>query len=1326
MILLGISLFEYNLLQNINNGQNADYSLLVLNSITALQGTSGSTMIQVIPDNGFSSPVTLSLGGTVPAGVTSSFTTNPITPTSGGSASTYLTLNVASSTIPGTYTIQVNSISGTISHSTTLALTVNPIVPTGDFIINATGIALVQGDLAPSTVNVTSVAGFNSPVVLSLVNPPPGITGTFATNPVTPISSSFVTSTLTIDTAPSVTNGTYVLSVNGTSGNTWHVAKFNATVAQTVPAGVANLSPTQPIVLSSDRYQLESAGPINIFDSSAGTSSVTAFVRSSSFPAGIVIPFSANSVTGQYTSNNQITFTSASTDEIQRLHASVGDTIYATYKPSKNISFLTSNTQAPPGGTVTGVLNQNVTFGIPGDIPITGDWDHDGITTAGIFRPSTATFFLTNSHTDGLGTVSERITFGQTGDIPVAGDWDGDGKTDVGVYRPSTAQFLLTTAHGLGVTGTVYENVTYGIPNSADVPVAGDWDGDGKYTPGIFRPSSNMFFLTNTQGNGVTGVTAERITWAINGDIPIAGDWDGDGKTDVGIFRPSNNYFFLSTTHGSNVIGTAYERIIFGTNGDLPIAGNWDGNTNHQAKIGVMRPTNTGITTTASIISNQIPIAGVAVSTSTNLACRADTDGDGICDEWESPILTGTNGVVIPVNGVNYQFTCDPNAVYGEATGTQFNNPLGDQVCPSPTIKDVYVEIDYMSGHKPDVTAMTDVVNAFLTHNIHLHLLVNDDMGLHFDSIPLTTTLDSNGNVVQTGYFGASGSQGYKQGYKDMFFGTAQERANPSASDLLTAKRQLYHYVMFIHDLAGTNGASGYGEIGGNDIIISLGEFTNHVGSTAEQEGTLMHELGHNLGLDHGGPVLVNGALALDHSLNCKPNYPSVMNYLYQVPILVSRPLDFSELTITNTLDENSLVDSNGIGASVPSGWQAVIGGVDANNNYQSPLTAPFTGGVAFDRSTITPLSSTPISKNIHLFNIGNCDLNTNNVLTTLNGYDDWDNMNLQFRGSGTFANGIVSINEHELTQVQLTMMENALIERLNATIESLPDNAFNPNLFAGDVKSTFSSELIQVENAIYTKNIFDTNGAIPILQNTVLPQMSTNTGNALLITNPVYQQMVSQVVYSIIQSLTVVDTPAPGTDHNGITTANETIYTGIDMPVGFEMHVGNPNNLLLTEKITDPSHGALTPSASNIHFDSSGLSNVTYTPNHGFVGNDNFTYQVTSTGPNNQTTKISNLGTVLIRVISAPDIGPVSSGNLPDNSTSINGTAYSQKGIQSIEISIDGGSFIHANGTTNWSFITILPDGSHTLTIRATDFIGLFSTKSVTISASSMYNQNP
>ena len=47
----------------------------------------------------------------------------------------------------------------------------------------------------------------------------------------------------------------------------------------------------------------------------------------------------------------------------------------------------------------------------------------------------------------------------------------------------------------------------------------------------------------------------------------------------------------------------------------------------------------------------------------------------------------------------------------------------------------------------------------------------------------------------------------------------------------------------------------------------------DQTGSALVQAGTIMHELGHNLDLSHAG---------LYRAPNCLPNYPSVMNYLYQ------------------------------------------------------------------------------------------------------------------------------------------------------------------------------------------------------------------------------------------------------------------------------------------------------------------------------------------------------------------------------------------------------------------------------------------------------------
>ena len=35
------------------------------------------------------------------------------------------------------------------------------------------------------------------------------------------------------------------------------------------------------------------------------------------------------------------------------------------------------------------------------------------------------------------------VTFGADSDLPVAGDWDGDGRTDVGVWAPDRAMYSL-------------------------------------------------------------------------------------------------------------------------------------------------------------------------------------------------------------------------------------------------------------------------------------------------------------------------------------------------------------------------------------------------------------------------------------------------------------------------------------------------------------------------------------------------------------------------------------------------------------------------------------------------------------------------------------------------------------------------------------------------------------------------------------------------------------------------------------------------------------------------------------------------------------------
>jgi hypothetical protein len=59
------------------------------------------------------------------------------------------------------------------------------------------------------------------------------------------------------------------------------------------------------------------------------------------------------------------------------------------------------------------------------------------------------------------------VVWGVAGDIPVPGDYDGDGTTDIAVFRPGTEHFLIRNI------GTF----AWGV--AGDVPVPADYNGDG-------------------------------------------------------------------------------------------------------------------------------------------------------------------------------------------------------------------------------------------------------------------------------------------------------------------------------------------------------------------------------------------------------------------------------------------------------------------------------------------------------------------------------------------------------------------------------------------------------------------------------------------------------------------------------------------------------------------------------------------------------------------------------------------------------------------------------------------------------------------------------
>jgi hypothetical protein len=195
--------------------------------------------------------------------------------------------------------------------------------------------------------------------------------------------------------------------------------------------------------------------------------------------------------------------------------------------------------------------------------------------TLGVYRPSESTFYLRNSNT--LGNADIQVPYGIVNDIPVVGDWDGNGTTTIGVYRPSENTFYLRNSNTAGDADLI---IPYGAPG--DIPIVGDWNGDGITTIGIYRPSDNTFHLRNSN---TTGFPDFLVQFGQAGDQPVVGDWDGSGSQTVGIYRPSTNQFLLKN---ENKTGPVDITITYGAAGDVGIAGDWNGDG--RDTIGIYRP----------------------------------------------------------------------------------------------------------------------------------------------------------------------------------------------------------------------------------------------------------------------------------------------------------------------------------------------------------------------------------------------------------------------------------------------------------------------------------------------------------------------------------------------------------------------------------------------------------------------------------------------------------------------------------------------------------------------------------------------------------------
>jgi subtilisin-like proprotein convertase family protein len=178
--------------------------------------------------------------------------------------------------------------------------------------------------------------------------------------------------------------------------------------------------------------------------------------------------------------------------------------------------------------------------GATGEFFVPEDFDGDGKADIAIWRgaassgPNGAFFYVLNSSTN---TVTQT-DFGILGDNPtVVGDYDGDGKADPAVFRcPAFPPGGQCFYYYKGTNNNPAGNITFvpwGNNGPSDVfPNRGDFDGDGKLDFCVQRvnPSQagqGQFVLRRSSDGGV-----EYINWNTSSALIVPGDYDGDGKSD--------------------------------------------------------------------------------------------------------------------------------------------------------------------------------------------------------------------------------------------------------------------------------------------------------------------------------------------------------------------------------------------------------------------------------------------------------------------------------------------------------------------------------------------------------------------------------------------------------------------------------------------------------------------------------------------------------------------------------------------------------------------------------------------------------------------------
>ncbi|MFG0315061.1 MAG: GC-type dockerin domain-anchored protein [Phycisphaerales bacterium] len=382
-----------------------------------------------------------------------------------------------------------------------------------------------------------------------------------------------------------------------------------------------------------------------------------------------------------------------------------------------------------------------------------------------------------------------------------------------------------------------------------------------------------------------------------------------------------------------------------------------------------------------------------------------DSDGDGLFDTWE------TDGIDFEMDGI-------PDLDLPGMGAT-------------PDNKDLFVEIDVQTGSGIPAGELESVVETFDrapvpnpsgVDGIFLHMEVDEDDIPHRDYIE--DLVGSSGNIRLQ-----------MRDQRMMYFGTVAQRESAISEALIQAKSLVYRYgvvggTMTVIFDGGSIRPGGMGELPGDDFIVTLqGPREGDVGRT------IMHELGHTLGLRHGG----------GDNTNFKPNYFSVMNYVHALrrPDWGSRwndnlRFDFSPAALPD-VDEFELSESAGIGSDSPTSEGRLF--AFANDDPVNPRgdTRIWIGsgapGVSVDWDVDGQIMTEGYALDANRISSG-----SDFSLDVHQGHNDWANLYYKVRGNRNFDFGAIATGESTLDPEvgELSFEENEMLNDM--PVEYLDD----------------------------------------------------------------------------------------------------------------------------------------------------------------------------------------------------------------------------------------------------------------------------------------------